>query len=86
MDKSFKALNILRFTNKEAASRWKTPRSAIIRKRNRERYQAENLFIKTVMVDGATQLKRISAAPQDELTVSANVRTTLLWFLKLTNA
>jgi len=63
----FAALNILRFTNKEAAGRLeKLLRSAIdnYEKKSGNVAQADNLFIKTVTVDGATQLKRISAAPQ----------------------
>lgn len=63
----FKALNILRFTNKEAAGRLeKLLRSAIANyeKKSGSTAQAEALFVKTVMVDSATMLKRISAAPQ----------------------
>ncbi|HTF04795.1 MAG TPA: uL22 family ribosomal protein, partial [Bacteroidia bacterium] len=59
----FAALNILRFTNKEAAGRLeKLLRSAIdnYEKKSGNVAQADNLFIKTVTVDGATQLKRIS--------------------------
>lgn len=63
----FKALNILRFTNKEAAGRLeKLLRSAIANyeKKSGSTAQADALFVKTVMVDSATMLKRISAAPQ----------------------
>jgi large subunit ribosomal protein L22 len=63
----FQALNILRFTNKEAAGRLeKLLRSAIANyeKKSGNVAQADSLFVKTVMVDGAAQLKRISAAPQ----------------------
>ncbi|GAB4134148.1 MAG: 50S ribosomal protein L22 [Bacteroidia bacterium] len=63
----FKALNILRFTNKEAAGRLeKLLRSAIANyeKKSGNTAEADNLYIKTIMVDGATMLKRISAAPQ----------------------
>ncbi|MGL5889934.1 MAG: 50S ribosomal protein L22, partial [Bacteroidia bacterium] len=63
----FKALNILRFTNKEAAGRLeKLLRSAIANyeKKSGSTAQADALFVQTVMVDSATMLKRISAAPQ----------------------
>jgi large subunit ribosomal protein L22 len=63
----FKALNILRFTNKDAAgSLEKLLRSAIANyeKKSGNVAQADNLYIKSLTVDGATQLKRISAAPQ----------------------
>lgn len=63
----FKALNILRFTSKEAAGRLeKLLRSAIANyeKKSGSTAQADALFVKTVMVDSATMLKRISAAPQ----------------------
>ncbi|MGL5891253.1 MAG: large ribosomal subunit protein uL22, partial [Bacteroidia bacterium] len=60
-------LNILRFTNKEAAGRLeKLLRSAIANyeKKSGSTAQADALFVQTVMVDSATMLKRISAAPQ----------------------
>ncbi|HEU4716802.1 MAG TPA: 50S ribosomal protein L22 [Bacteroidia bacterium] len=63
----FKALNILRFTNKAPAERLeKLLRSAIsnYEKKSGNTAQADELFVKTIMVDGATILKRISAAPQ----------------------
>ena len=63
----FKALNILRFTDKEAAGRLeKLLRSAIANyeKKSGNTANADELFVKTVMVDSATILKRIQAAPQ----------------------
>src|ERR1044071_10329447 len=63
----FKALNILRFTNKEAAGRLeKLLRSAIdnYEKKSGNTANPDELFVKSIMVDGAAQLKRISAAPQ----------------------
>jgi large subunit ribosomal protein L22 len=63
----FKALNILRFTNKEAAGRLeKLLRSAIANyeKKSGNTANADELFIKTIMVDSAQMLKRISPAPQ----------------------
>jgi large subunit ribosomal protein L22 len=64
---AFQALNILRFTNKEAAGRLeKLLRSAIANyeKKSGNPAQADTLFIQSIMVDSATMLKRISAAPQ----------------------
>jgi large subunit ribosomal protein L22 len=63
----FKALNILRFTHKDAAGKLeKLLRSAIANyeKKSGTPAQADALFVKTVMVDSASMLKRISAAPQ----------------------
>lgn len=63
----FKALNILRFTNKEAAGRLeKLLRSAIdnYEKKSGNTANPDELFVQSIMVDGAAQLKRISAAPQ----------------------
>jgi len=63
----FKALNILRFTDKEAAGRLeKLLRSAIANyeKKSGSTAQADELFVKTIMVDSGAMLKRISAAPQ----------------------
>jgi large subunit ribosomal protein L22 len=63
----FKALNILRFTEKEAAGRLeKLLRSAIANyeKKSGGAAQADELFIKTIMVDSGAMLKRISPAPQ----------------------
>jgi large subunit ribosomal protein L22 len=63
----FKALNILRFTNKEAAGRLeKLLRSAIdnYEKKSGNTANPDELFVKSVMVDSATMLKRIQAAPQ----------------------
>jgi large subunit ribosomal protein L22 len=63
----FKALNILRFTNKEAAGRLeKLLRSAIANyeKKSGNTANEGQLYVKTVMVDGGRILKRISPAPQ----------------------
>lgn len=63
----FKALNILRFTNKEAAGRLeKLLLSAInnYEKKSGNRPDENNLFVQSVMVDSATSLKRIKPAPQ----------------------
>lgn len=63
----FKALNILRFTDKEAAGRLeKLLKSAIANyeKKSGSSAQADELFVKTIMVDSGAMLKRISAAPQ----------------------
>lgn len=63
----FKALNILRFTNKEAAGRLeKLLLSAInnYEKKSGNRPDENNLIVQSVMVDSATSLKRIKPAPQ----------------------
>lgn len=63
----FKALNILRFTNKEAAGRLeKLLLSAIANyeKKSGNRPDENSLFVKAIMVDEATGLKRILPAPQ----------------------
>src|ERR1044071_8658624 len=63
----FKALNILRFTDKEAAGRLeKLLKSCIANyeKKSGSSAQADELFVKTIMVDSGAMLKRISAAPQ----------------------
>jgi large subunit ribosomal protein L22 len=63
----FKALNILRFTNKEAAGRLEQLlRSAIdnYEKKSGNTANPDELFVKTVMVDSGAMLKRIRPAPQ----------------------
>ncbi|TND09686.1 MAG: large subunit ribosomal protein L22 [Bacteroidetes bacterium] len=63
----YKALNILRFTNKEAAGRLeKLLLSAIANyeKKSGNRPDENALFVKAIMVDEATGLKRILPAPQ----------------------
>lgn len=63
----FSALNILRFTNKEAAGRLeKLLLSAInnYEKKSGNRPDENNLIVESIMVDGATSLKRIKPAPQ----------------------
>jgi len=63
----FKALNILRFSSKEAAGRLeKLLLSAIdnYEKKSGNRPDENNLFVKEIFVDGAAALKRIKPAPQ----------------------
>lgn len=61
------ALAILRFTpNHAARSAEKTLRSAVANLQNRDdagRVDLSNVFVKTVTVDGAPMMKRISPAP-----------------------
>jgi large subunit ribosomal protein L22 len=62
------AINILKYTEKEAAGRlYKLVLSAVSnwqKKNEGVRMEESNLYIKTVMVDSARQLKRIRPAPQ----------------------
>ena len=62
------ALNILKHTSKEAAGRmYKLVLSAIANwqeKNEGVRMEESNLYVKSVMVDSARQLKRIRPAPQ----------------------
>lgn len=62
------ALNILKHTQKEAAGRmYKLVLSAIANwqeKNEGSRMEDHNLYVKSVMVDSARQLKRIRPAPQ----------------------
>lgn len=63
----FKALGILKFSNKEAAARVeKLLRSAIANWEQKNEKKAENgeLFIKTIFVDCAPMIKRLRTAPQ----------------------
>jgi len=64
----FKALNILRFTNKEAAGRLeKLLRSAIAnweQKNEGKSIEEERLIVRSIEVGGGAMLKRIQAAPQ----------------------
>ena len=61
------AINLLKFTNKEAAV-WlqKVVVSAISNWENKSGFSADsyNLFVKTVFVDGGTMMKRFQPAPQ----------------------
>ncbi|QDW26525.1 50S ribosomal protein L22 [Pedobacter sp. KBS0701] len=63
-----KALSILKFTNKEAAIRVQKLLLSAIKNweaKNEGTTAEENqLFVKTVMVDGGRQLKRLRPAPQ----------------------
>ena len=63
----FKALGILRFSNKEAAGKVeKLLRSAIANWEQKNGRKAENdeLYVKTIFVDCAPMLKRLRTAPQ----------------------
>ncbi|HHU25220.1 MAG TPA: 50S ribosomal protein L22 [Bacteroidales bacterium] len=63
----FKALGVLKFANKEAASRVeKLLLSAISNweQKNERKAEAGELFIKTITVDEGTMLKRLRPAPQ----------------------
>lgn len=63
----YKALNILQFTPKAAAGRLeKLIRSAVSNYEQKSGQSAgdANLYIKTIYVDSARQLKRIQPAPQ----------------------
>lgn len=64
---AFKALGVLKFSNKEAAARVeKLLRSAISNWEQKNEKKAENgeLYIKTIFVDCAPMLKRLRPAPQ----------------------
>ena len=64
---AFKALGILKFSNKMAARRVeKLLRSAIANweQKNDRKAQADELYVKTVFVDCAPMLKRLRPAPQ----------------------
>jgi large subunit ribosomal protein L22 len=63
----FRALGVLKFSNKEAAAKVeKLLRSAIANweQKNERKAEAGLLFVSTVFVDGATTLKRMRPAPQ----------------------
>ena len=63
-----KALYILKFTNKEAAIRVEKLLLSAIKnwesKNEGQRPEDNELFVKTIMVDGGRQLKRLRPAPQ----------------------
>ena len=64
----FKALGILKFSNKEASRRVeKLLRSAIANweQKNERKAEAGELYVKTIFVDAAPMLKRLRPAPQD---------------------
>ena len=64
---AFKALGILKFSNKEAAARVeKLLRSAIANweAKNETKAEAGQLYIQTIFVDPAPMLKRLRPAPQ----------------------
>ena len=64
---AFKALGILKFSNKEAARRVeKLVRSAIANweEKNGRKAEAGELYVKTIFVDAAPMLKRLRPAPQ----------------------
>jgi large subunit ribosomal protein L22 len=64
----FEALNILKFTNKEAAIRVEKLLFSAIKnweaKNEGERADASGLYVKEVQVGGGRQLKRLRPAPQ----------------------
>ena len=63
----FKALGILKFSNKEAAAKVeKLLRSAIANweQKNERKAESGELFVKTIFVDCAPMLKRLRTAPQ----------------------
>ncbi|MEE0979813.1 MAG: 50S ribosomal protein L22 [Muribaculaceae bacterium] len=63
----FRALGILKFSNKEAAARVeKLLRSAIANweEKNQQKAEAGQLYISTIFVDPAPMLKRLRTAPQ----------------------
>ena len=63
----FKALGLLKFSNKEAAAKVeKLLRSAIANWEQKNERKAENgeLYVKTIFVDCAPMLKRLRTAPQ----------------------
>ena len=63
----FKALGVLKFSNKEAAARVeKLLRSAIANWEQKNERKAENgeLYINTIFVDAAPMLKRLRTAPK----------------------
>ena len=64
---AFKALGILKFSNKEASRKVeKLLRSAIANweQKNDKKAEAGELYVKTVFVDAAPMLKRLRPAPQ----------------------
>lgn len=64
---AYKALGILRFSNKEASRKVeKLLRSAIANweQKNERKAEAGELYVKTVFVDAAPMLKRMRPAPQ----------------------
>ncbi|MBD5269711.1 MAG: 50S ribosomal protein L22 [Bacteroides sp.] len=64
---AFKALGILKFSNKEASRKVeKLLRSAIANweQKNERKAEAGELFVSTVFVDAAPMLKRLRPAPQ----------------------
>lgn len=64
---AFKALGILKFSNKEASRKVeKLLRSAIANweQKNERKAEANELYVKTVFVDAAPMLKRMRPAPQ----------------------
>ena len=63
----FKALGVLKFSNKEAAAKIeKLLRSAIANweQKNERKAESGELFVKTIFVDCAPMLKRLRTAPQ----------------------
>jgi len=64
---AFRALGVLKFSNKEAAAKVeKLLRSAISNweQKNERKAETGELYVTTISVDGATTLKRMRPAPQ----------------------
>jgi len=64
---AFRALGVLKFSNKEAAAKIeKLLRSAISNweQKNERKAETGELYVTTISVDGATTLKRMRPAPQ----------------------
>ncbi len=64
---AFRALGVLKFSNKEASARVeKLLRSAISNweQKNERKAESGELYVKTICVDAATTLKRMRPAPQ----------------------
>ena len=75
----FKALGLLHFSNKQAATDVeKLLKSAISNweQKNGKKVESGELYIKTITVDAAPMLKRLRPAPRAAVTASASVRTT----------
>ena len=76
---AFKALGILKFSNKEASRKVeKLLRSAIANweQKNERKAEAGELYVKTIFVDAAPMLKRLRPAPpRAAATASASAQT-----------
>ena len=75
----FRALGILKFSNKEAAARVeKLLRSAVANweEKNEKKAESGELYVSTIFVDPAPMLKRLCSAPTGT-TAKSRVRTSL---------